>query len=128
MASRLLRSCGNTKLSQNTRIGSTRARKTGNVKSSNLLPSKLLVWVLKKLQRQLLLPQQYGVGIIDLGTHLLSELVQLFLPDHACVAKPSPVGLDTGGGELLGLQVLRGGQEGESAWLPAPPREMKESI
>ena len=63
-----------------------------------LLAPQLLLWVLEELQGQLLLTQQDGVGIVDLGAHLSAELLQLLLADDACVPKPAAVWLDAGAG------------------------------
>ena len=89
--------------------------------NTDLFSSELLVRVLQKLQRQLLLPEKDSIGIIDLGAHLLAELVQLLLADDSRVAKPSPVRLDAGRGQFLGLEVL--GQRVAGFFsVPAPPR------
>jgi hypothetical protein len=66
----------------------------------------LALRVFQQLQRQLLLPEQHGVGVGHLGTHLCPESLQLRLADDAGVAKPAAVGLDAGGGQVLGLELL----------------------
>lgn len=59
-------------------------------------------------QRELLLLDNYGVGVGQLGSRLLPEAGQLLLPNHPCVAKPAAVRLDPRVGELLALELLHG--------------------
>ena len=46
------------------------------------------------------------MGGAHLGTHLLSKLVELLLPNDSGVAKPSPVWLYPSAWQLFRLQIL----------------------